>query len=713
MDEAEIAALEEKARQFRAGIDRIRANWARLKIHERLAIYDLKEQLHAIYTKLIHPGNVVLHKVAVDTFHLGRGSDRTLITETLKQRGYLFEIDIDKQQIRFWRQIDPSVDRPPREFDVVEVTGSGTSQTVQPTETKTSKLIKESVKGGLKKGPVQAEFKLRQGGRKALGGQLATEDWIKDLATRAKVEHVGVTGTNIVDGKTHYVKITPNNLKKSFVSTYQAPGNDLFASSRAAASSSGATKALTAAQPPASPRGKRNRGTASKGTAAPATAGKLSPTQRGLQKGVVAPGMAAPASAKPAKHPAAKPAKGPAPSPVGDPSIASKMNGRVQRGVAPGTKPKAAAAKLARKPSPSKPKPAAPVTTKPASPPAKPSAAKPAAAKPSVPKPASPAKPAPARKPLVSAKPATQTPQGNPGLHGGKPTATQRGSSSKPFAGRPSPGIRGRVGGMVRGRGGGIAQGVALLLSFVLPNPFAGRDERRAAADWKEKVEPKVQADLNTFFREAGGLEHWINYVLEHEPLGKLYANVTYRTTDDWSMDLEDGYFVQYWDTTYIGVTVSRTKADARGEISREQIAIGTWHEHHVYTTGLELADVGAIVHDEIQDILRELVRIGEEWREIADVVEPELLKAINALAQAAAVAVYRVEFATGDALRQARGYLSFTSAMKAKKNEPLRWLANEVDEQSSRLEELIALFDNSIAARMAEAAATPAAARP
>lgn len=284
MDPKELERLEKLAQQLQDRIDNIHANWNGLKLHQRLAKYDLQEQLHAIYTKLIHPENVVLHKVAVDTFHLGRATDRKLITESLKKRGYLFVVDFEKQEIRFWRQVSPTVERPPREFDVVEVMGDS-SPTVQPTETKTSNLIQNSVDGGIKTGPIEAEFKQRSGSRKALGGQLATEDWIKDLATDAHVEHVGMSGTNIVTGKTHHVKVTPDKLKKSLVSVYQTPGKYMFKPGRPPVPPVGAVKVNATSPKAASPRGKQNKGTASKGTTSPPVeGGKPDPWQRGARQ---------------------------------------------------------------------------------------------------------------------------------------------------------------------------------------------------------------------------------------------------------------------------------------------------------------------------------------------------------------------------------------------------------------------------------------------
>ena len=233
MNEAEIAALEAKATRLQKQIADLSLLKVRgtLKHNEWMKVYTYREQLHTIYTKLIHPDHLVLYQVDVEKFHLSRATDRKMVTDALNSRGYAWELDVGKQEIRFWRKT-PGGDFAARALDVAEVREVRGVRVVTPTELKTKNALFESVKGGVRRGDINAEFKLRVKGHKGLGGQLAVEDWVKDLATRAKVDRIGVKGQDIVDDAVHRIEIAPENLEKSHVSAYETPDKKLFESAR-------------------------------------------------------------------------------------------------------------------------------------------------------------------------------------------------------------------------------------------------------------------------------------------------------------------------------------------------------------------------------------------------------------------------------------------------------------------------------------------------
>jgi len=281
VDEAELAALEAKATQLQKKIDHLTSLEAsgKVKFDEWMKVYTHREQLHAIYTKLIHQDRLVLHQADVEKFHLAKGTDRKLITDELKARGYAWELDVDKQEIRFWRKT-PRGDWPARALDVAVVHEVGGNRVVEPVELKKESLLVGLVKGGVQGGDVEAEFKVRYKGKKALGGQLAVEDWVKDLATRAKVDRIGIKGQNIVDDAVHRVAVTPENLKKSHVSSYEKPGRQLFDSVR---------KSITPPKPPPPPTGKGGTGTGGAGAKPVAKPAAPKPAVPPASRGTTAP----------------------------------------------------------------------------------------------------------------------------------------------------------------------------------------------------------------------------------------------------------------------------------------------------------------------------------------------------------------------------------------------------------------------------------------
>jgi outer membrane biosynthesis protein TonB len=330
---------------------------------------------------------------------------------------------------------------------------------------------------------------------------------------------------------------------------------------------------------------------------------------------------------------------------------------------------------------------------KPAAKPAKKAkpAAKPAKkAKPAA-KPAKKAKPAakPAKKAKPAAKPATKAkPAAKPAA---KPTSIESGTAA-PQPGRSA--VRAHSGSLARG---GLRAGrdalVGLAVNWVFGDPMAGIENERMKKHWKEKVEGKWQADLEQLFKEEGDLDHWVNWGLERNPLGRLYAKIAVRTTTDVSIvDFDSPPERQYWDTEYIGVSISTDPAVSQTAAGVEPMGFGH-HEHYVEIINAELADLRAITMDEVREVHHALLRIQGEWSRVSGVGEPALTKAGAALIGALSLMHLRQEKEAGEALGGALQALPAISWADAVDDERLKLLAAEIDAQRAQLAAIVELF--------------------
>lgn len=98
MDPAVIDALEAKARALRKQLDHLLSRHAQkaLSFPQRMKIFELRERLHCIYVKLIHPERQVLYHVDVGKFHLSKATDPKMLMDRLNARGYTWELDLQK-----------------------------------------------------------------------------------------------------------------------------------------------------------------------------------------------------------------------------------------------------------------------------------------------------------------------------------------------------------------------------------------------------------------------------------------------------------------------------------------------------------------------------------------------------------------------------------------------------------------------------------------
>jgi hypothetical protein len=219
--------------------------------------------------------------------------------------------------------------------------------------------------------------------------------------------------------------------------------------------------------------------------------------------------------------------------------------------------------------------------------------------------------------------------------------------------------------------------------------------EQRMREDWRKDVQPKLEADLERFFREEGDLDYWVDWVRSQSPLGKLYVNVVTKVTTDVSIDNAEGGGVDrsYWSTQYIGMSVGKDVIDSEVGGGMHDSTMSGHQEDTIYTTSFELVDVGDLAAQEVRAIEDEVGSIAIDWARISGKRVDALVQAAGDVATAYFAVLAKDGKKAGGALRDALKALPASSWAEAVEDPRLQELAAELEEARQYLEEIAKRF--------------------